>query len=510
MKIKRALLSVWNKEGIVELGEFLSEHGIELISTGGTQKALENGDMEVTSIGDITGSGAVMDGRVKTLHPKIFGGILADRKNENHLNDLTALGGLEIDLVVVNFYPFVQEAVEKNLDPADAIEFIDIGGPSMIRAAAKNYHSVTALCDPDYYTDFMDTFIVNENDIPLEFRKKAAMKVFQMTTAYEAAIAQFLSEEGDVLPDTIILPLEKSAELRYGENPHQKAAFYLTEGKSPEWMQRQGKTLSYNNYADMESAWNIPQGFDTNACVIIKHANPCGFGVGENPLKAYERAVSTDPVSYFGGIVGFNCKVDETVAEALVQPFLECVIAPAYTQAALKIFERKKNLRIVESPDVRMGQELSVKSVAGGFLCQEKDRQQDELEILKTVTKKYPTVKENKAIELGWKLVRHVKSNAIVFAGENQLLGVGAGQMSRIDSVKIAIRKVKEAGLDLRGAVMASDAFFPFPDSIELAAKTGISAVVQPGGSIKDESVIQRADELQISMVFTGTRHFLH
>ncbi len=510
MKIKRALLSVWNKKGIVELGEFLTEHGVELLSTGGTQKALEEAGLKVTAIGDITGSGAVMDGRVKTLHPKIFGGILADRKNEDHLNDLAQLGGLEIDLVVVNFYPFVQEAVEKNLNHSDAIEFIDIGGPSMIRSAAKNYHSVTALSDPGLYADFMDTFTVNENDIPLDFRKKAAARVFQLTTAYEAAIAHFLSEEEDPLPDNIILPLTKSTELRYGENPHQKAAFYLTDRKSPEWVQHQGKTLSYNNYADMESAWNIPQGFDENACVIIKHANPCGFGLGEHPLEAYERAVSTDPVSYFGGIVGFNCKVDETVADALVQPFLECVIAPGFTQAALKIFEKKKNLRIVETPQTRMGHEISIKSVAGGYLCQEKDRQQDELEYLDTVTKKLPTVIEKKAIALGWKLVRHVKSNAIVFAGKNQLLGVGAGQMSRIDSVKIAIRKVKEAGLDLQGAIMASDAFFPFPDSIELAAKAGISAVIQPGGSIKDESVIQKADELQISMVFTGTRHFLH
>ena len=510
MKIKRALLSVWNKFNIVDLGRFLSEQNIELVSTGGTRKVLEDAGIGVTGIRDITGGGSVMDGRVKTLHPKIFGGILADRGNTSHLKDLSDLGGLEIDLVVVNFYPFVQEAVGKKLDFSKAIEYIDIGGPSMVRAAAKNFHSVLPLCNPEKYAEFIAEYEKSDGNIPLEFRKKSASAVFAMTASYESAISNYFTKDDDSLPEIVNLNLSKSAILRYGENPHQDAAFYLPDGETETWHQHQGKTLSYNNYADMESAFNISQEFSDSACAIIKHANPCGFGLGKNAKEAYLRAVTTDPVSYFGGIVGFNCEVDKETAEELVQPFLECIIAPIFSDEALEVLKKKKNLRVISVGEKGLVDEYSIKSVAGGYLYQQKDFQQGELENLKIVTEKEPGESELKAIQLGWKLVRNVKSNAIVFANSNQLLGVGAGQMSRIDSVKIAVQKVAEAGLNLQGAIMASDAFFPFSDSIEIAAEAGISVIIQPGGSIKDEDVIKKANELGVAMVFTKIRHFLH
>ena len=510
MKINRALLSVWNKEGIIELGQFLINQNIEILSTGGTQTTLEEAALNVTGIEDITGSGSIMDGRVKTLHPKVFGGILADRDNPQHLHDLKDLHGLEIDLVVVNFYPFVQEAVDKSLDFKKAIEFIDIGGPSMLRAAAKNYHSVLPLCDPEKYTEFIEIFKDNDGNVPLEYRKKSASAVFAMTSAYESAIYNYFTKDDEVLPETVSINLNKSTNLRYGENPHQDAAFYLPEGKSATWHQHQGKILSYNNYADMESAFNIPFEFSETACAIIKHANPCGFGLGKNLKEAYLRAVTTDPVSYFGGIVGFNREVDADTALELVQPFLECIIAPSFSDTALEILKKKKNLRVISVGKEGLQDHYSIKSIAGGYLYQQKDNYQGELEKLATVTHTKLKQSEFQALQLGWKLVRNVKSNAIIFANSDQLLGVGAGQMSRIDSVKIAVRKVSEAGLNLKGAIMASDAFFPFSDSVEIAAEAGISSIIQPGGSIKDKDVIKKADELGIAMVFTGIRHFLH
>jgi len=510
LKIKRALLSVWNKDGIIELGQFLANQNIEILSTGGTKKVLEDAGLDITSISFLTGSGAVMDGRVKTLHPKVFGGILADRDNLQHLHDLDYLHGLEIDLVVVNFYPFVKEAVEKKLEFKRAIEFIDIGGPAMIRAAAKNYHSVLPLCDLGLYSEFMETFIDTDGIIPRDFRKKMAAKVFAMTSDYETAIFNYFSMEDDEMPENLNINLEKLSKLRYGENPHQKAAFYINPGKSLGWNQHQGKQLSYNNYMDMESAYAIPREFDEPACVIIKHANPCGFGLGDNAKEAYERAVSTDPVSYFGGIVGFNQQVDTETANALVQPFLECIIAPSFSDEACEILKKKKNLRVISVNADYIGASVSIKSVAGGYLYQQKDSLQGDLNNLNIVTKRKPTDNEFAAMELGWKLVRQVKSNAIVLTDKTQLLGVGAGQMSRIDSVKIAIQKVTNSGLNLQGSIMASDAFFPFPDSMELAAEVGITAVIQPGGSIKDEEVITKANKLGISMAFTGIRHFLH
>ena len=510
MKIKRALISVWNKEGIVELSQFLADQNIEILSTGGTKKVLEKAGMDVTSISFLTGSGEVMDGRVKTLHPKVFGGILADRENPQHIHDLDDLHGLKIDMVVVNFYPFIQEAVAKKLEFKKAIEFIDIGGPAMLRAAAKNYHSVLPLCNTDSYSEFMNTFKQTEGDIPLDFRKKLAATVFSLTSDYETAIYNYFSMKDNDLPKNLHISLEKSSELRYGENPHQQAAFYIQPEESLGWHQHQGKQLSYNNYMDMESAYAIPQKFDEPACAIIKHANPCGFGLGKNIQEAYKRAVSTDPVSYFGGIVGFNQKVDTETALVLIQPFLECIIAPSFSKDACKILKKKKNLRLISVNAEYNEASFSIKSAAGGYLYQQKDFLQRKIKNMQIVTTRKPTDNEYAAWYLGWKLVQQVKSNAIVVADNIQLLGVGAGQMSRIDSVKIAIQKVIDNGLNLHGSIMASDAFFPFPDCVELASKAGITAVIQPGGSIKDDKVIAKANALGIAMAFTGIRHFLH
>jgi len=509
LKIKRALISVWDKDGIVELGKLLADYDVEILSTGGTKKVLEKVGLDVTSISYLTGSGAIMDGRVKTLHPKVFGGILADRNNSQHIRDLSDIHGLEIDMVVVNFYPFVTEAVEKKLGFREAIEFIDIGGPSMARAAAKNYHSVLPLCNTDLYAGFMKIFQKNDGNIPLEYRKKLATEVFSITSNYEQGIYNYFSEKGEGPSENLHLKLKKSTNLRYGENPHQDAAFYVEEGNILGWEQHQGKELSYNNYTDMESAYSISKEFDQSACAIIKHANPCGFGIGTNLRDAYERAVSTDPVSYFGGIVGFNQEVGIEEAEILVQPFLECIIAPSFSDKAIKVFKKKKNLRVI-SVTTTNETPFSFKSVAGGYLYQEKDSNIGWKNSLQIVTKAKPTDRELVSMELGWKLVRHVKSNAIVIANQNQLIGVGAGQMSRIDSVKIAIQKMTDNDLYLEGLIMASDAFFPFSDSIELAVDAGIKAIIQPGGSIKDKEIIEKANALGITMAFTGKRHFLH
>lgn len=508
--IKRALISVWDKEGVVELGQFLQKNNIEILSTGGTQTALENAGVKVTSVSEITGTGAVMDGRVKTLDPKIFGGILADRNNQSHLSDLKEINGLEIDLVVVNFYPFVNEAVNKKLTFSKAIEFIDIGGPSMIRAAAKNYHSIVPLCSPSFYEEYMIEFKSNMGEIPLHIRQKYACEVFFMTSKYESAIYNYFNSETDGFLQTMNLSLTKAEELRYGENPHQDAAFYLPTGKELPWYQLQGKALSYNNYADMESAIAMVLEFDVPACAIIKHSNPCGFGVGDSIQDAYHRAVSTDPVSYFGGIVAFNKSVDKNTAEALLKPFLECIIAPEVTPEALAILKKKKNLRVVTVGENYKPSHDSIKSVAGGFLVQQRDSDQGELNNLEIVTELQPSTDQLAAMKLGWILVRYVKSNGIVYSNSTQLLGVGAGQMSRIDSVKIGIRKVNEAGLNLDGSILASDAFFPFADSIDIAAKQGVKVIIQPGGSIKDQDVINKANELGLVMAFTKTRHFYH
>ena len=510
--MKKALISVWNKENVVELAQFLENNEFEIVSTGGTKKILEQNNINVTSISKITGIGSIMDGRVKTLNPKIFGGILADRSNEKHLNDLISIDGVEFDVVIVNFYPFEEQAANKDLDLEKAIEYIDIGGPSMIRAAAKNYKNVIPLCNPSLYSRFIDSYSKHGGIIPNSERVFFASKVFEMTTDYESKIFNYFSKNKDSsLPLNMNINLYQKSILRYGENPHQESGFYIDSlSKNIPWKQHQGKELSYNNYNDLESAFNISNEFSIPSCAIIKHANPCGFGVGDNLREAYRRAVSTDPVSYFGGIVGFNSRIDSKIAEELIEPFLECIIAPDISLKALEIFKSKKNLRVLTLNEKKPFNNLSVKSVAGGFIIQEQDVFIKDFDQFKLVTKKKITQSQKHAMKIGWKIVKYVKSNAIVIANENQVLGIGAGQMSRVDSVKIAIRKAQEAGFLLDNSILASDAFFPFSDSIELAAKNGILAVIQPGGSIKDDAIIEKADELDVAMVMTDERHFYH
>jgi len=515
MKIKRALISVWDKDSIIDLARFLRSEKIEIISTGGTKRVLEEAGFSITSISTLTGITSLMDGRVKTLHPKVFGGILADRNNQKHMRDLEELMGLEIDLVVINFYPFVKEAVNKKMKFSQAIEFIDIGGPSMIRAAAKNYQSVIPLCSSKQYSGFIECYKNYGGDFPQEIRQEYAAKVFSLTSDYEKEISNYLSGFNNLktvkkMQKKINLNLKQDAELRYGENPHQKAGFYVEDKSNLNWFQIQGKQLSYNNYSDMESAFKISSEFSRPSCTIIKHSNPCGFGLGVDSKEAYERAVSTDPVSYFGGIVGFNKEVDSELAKILVKPFLECIIAPSFSEGAKQIFTKKKNLRIITIDDASNSDNFSIRSVLGGYLYQEKDDYIDVFNNLKIVTKRKPNNIELESMKLGWKLVRHVKSNAIVLANEYQLLGVGAGQMSRIDSVKIAVQKVNDTNLNLAGSIMASDAFFPFSDSLHIASDAGIKVIIQPGGSIKDDEVIEEANNLGLVMAFTGIRHFLH
>ena len=503
-KIKTALISVWDKTNIIELAKFLNENNIEIISTGGTKKILEKNNINVTSVGDITNQKEVMNGRVKTLHPKIFGGILADRNNQNHINDLLNMKGKAIDLVIVNLYPFKSEAIDKKLDLDKAIEFIDIGGPSMLRAAAKNYKDIVPLCDPSQYNNFMKLFSLGNGKIQLNERIDYAKAVFNLVTNYNLDIANYFSDN-----DNISLNLRKVDDLRYGENPHQKASFYLPDNLKQDWEKHHGKQLSYNNYYDIETAHSIVNDFEGIACVIIKHANPCGFSIGDSLKESYLSAVSTDPVSYFGGIVAFNRKVDIETAVELNKSFLECIVAPSFSNEAFIELKKKKNLRLITISSTNKNKKI-IRSVFNGFLIQDRDAMEQDFNNFEIVSKIKPNKEQLKALHLSWKLVKYVKSNAIVFSNDRQLIGVGAGQMSRVDSVKIAIDKAKSNGLELKNTVMASDAFFPFSDCVQLAAEQGVAGVIQPGGSIRDKEVLEEVNKQSMFMIITNKRHFNH
>ena len=508
---KKVLISVSDKKKLIEIASFLNEHNYEIYSTGGTFREIEKNNIPVHSIENYTQSNEIMNGRVKTIHPKIFGGILADKENQSHLDDLNNINGYAFDILIVNLYPFLEQAIEKELDDKEAIEFIDIGGPSLLRAAAKNFNNVIVLSSPNQYESFINEYDKNDGIIDYSYRKKLSIEVFRLTSKYDHLIANYLSNDKNILPKYINLDLKLSNRLRYGENPHQKSAFYeKNSSKNAIWSQVHGKQLSYNNYADIESAFNIVEEFSDNACCIIKHSNPCGFSIDKNPLKAFQNAVNSDPVSYFGGIVGFNFKVDHILAKELNKSFLECIVAPSFTKKALIDLKLKKNLRLLVRNTKVKKEKLSIKSVAGGFLVQEKDFLIDDLNKIKVVTKTKPKDKDFKIFNIGLKLIKYVKSNGIIFVKNNQLIGLGAGQTSRVDSVKIAVRKAKENGFDLKGAVMFSDAFFPFSDGIKIASDVGVKTVVQPGGSIKDKEVIEYADQEGIVMCFTGNRHFFH
>ena len=506
--MKRAFISVWDKTGLESLADFLRAHDFDLVSTGGTAQRLKEHGLPVTPVEELTGQPSLMDGRLKTLDLRIFGPILYDRDKPGHRQDLEKLAQDPIDLVVVNLYPFAAMR-DKGLPPKELLEYIDIGGPSLLRAAAKNYRHVMVLCRPEQYQQFQELYDRHGGDLPEDERRALAGEVFKRTTEYDRLIGEFLNGAGSDPAPIFEVRAELHQRLRYGENPHQTAGFYLPPGASPPWKQLHGKELSFNNYADIEAAQQIVAQFDQPAAVIVKHANPCGFAVGNSSLEAYRRAGATDPVSSFGGIVALNNPVEPDTAEALTEIFLECIIAPGFVKGALDRLMKKKNLRLLEAGPEAVSSGREVRSVAGGYLVQDRDHPLGE-EQWKVVSRRPPTESEMQAMRLGWKMVRFVKSNAVVFSTLDQLLGVGAGQMSRVDAVRLAGMKAAQAGLGLQGAAMASDAFFPFPDGLEVAAEMGIKAVIQPGGSVRDEAVIAAADSNDMSMILTGSRHFRH
>ncbi|MDA3130400.1 bifunctional phosphoribosylaminoimidazolecarboxamide formyltransferase/IMP cyclohydrolase [Aliibacillus thermotolerans] len=512
MTMKRALISVSNKEGIVVFAKELEARGIEIISTGGTSQMLADNGVRVTGISEVTGFPEILDGRVKTLHPNIHGGLLAIRDNESHMSELEKQAIQPIDLVVVNLYPFKETIEKPDTDFQDAIENIDIGGPSMLRAAAKNHAYVTVVTDPNDYELILQE-IDAKGEVQTETRRRLAAKVFRHTAAYDALVAQYLTDQvGEEYPETYTITYEKKQDLRYGENPHQKAAFYREPigpiSSIANAMQLHGKELSYNNINDAESALSIVKEFQAPAAVAVKHTNPCGVGTGETLLEAYEKAYEADPVSIFGGIVALNREVDQQTAEKMKEIFLEIIIAPSFSQEALDLLMEKKNLRLLT---VSFSEEDSfrskITSIHGGALVQEEDRKGFLDADIRVVTKREPTEQEWEDLKLAWKVVKHVKSNAIVLAKEDKTVGVGAGQMNRVGAAKIAI---EQAGEKAKGSALGSDAFFPMKDTVEEAGKAGVTAIIQPGGSIRDEESIEKANELGIAMVFTGMRHFKH
>lgn len=510
LKIHRALISVSQKDGLIKFSKFLAEKGVEILSTGGTAKALRQEDIPVKDVSQFTGMKEVMEGRLKTLHPKVLGGILAKRTPE-HISSLEEIGGAPIDLIVVNFYPFEEAAKIKTTTLPELIEKIDIGGPSMVRAAAKNNDWVVVVTDPGDYEVLMSE-IREQGGVTSETRLWLAAKAFEFTARYDCAIAgklsSVVSKEGSDFPPVLPLIFNKVEDLRYGENPHQKAAFYRDQQSYlGRLIQHQGKELSYNNILDLDAAWALVCDLPKTACAIIKHTNPCGMGLGNTAEKAFLRAKETDPLSAFGGIVAFNVPVDAAAVEALKDMFLEVVVGPRFEQEALDILSKKKNLRVISITETKPFDGYNYKRVAGGMLVQENDLFAGDTE-RKVVTKRTPTDEEMSSMELGWIICKHVKSNAIVLVDRTGTVGVGAGQMSRVDSVKIATKM--KAYKDTKGCVAASDAFFPFPDGVEELAAAGITAVIQPGGSIRDNEVIEAADKLGVAMVFSGRRHFRH
>jgi phosphoribosylaminoimidazolecarboxamide formyltransferase/IMP cyclohydrolase len=518
--VRRALLSVSDKTGLIDLARGLDALGIALISTGGTARALREAGIGVREVSDVTGFPEIMDGRVKTLHPKIHGGLLGRRG----IDDATmAQHGIDgIDLLVVNLYPFEQVTAAPDCPMAEAIEHIDIGGPAMLRAAAKNHEHVAAVVDPADYAELIETLHTN-NGTTLDQRRRFAAKVYAHTARYDGAIADWLgartdSDHVEQFPATLHLSFERKSVLRYGENPHQNAALYLERDAAPGTVAAArvlaGKELSYNNIADADAALECVKAFQkAPACVIVKHANPCGVALGATALEAYDAAYATDPVSAFGGIIAFNQPLDAATAQAILdRQFVEVVIAPEVEDAALAAFSKKPNVRVLACGHWTQQQQptLEYKRIVGGVLVQDADRDTLLLSDLKVVSKRVPDADELRNLLFAWHVAMFVKSNAIVYARDGRTIGIGAGQMSRVISARIAGLKAEEAGLDMRGSVMASDAFFPFRDGIDAAAAAGIRAVIQPGGSMRDAETIAAADENDMAMVFTGVRHFRH
>jgi len=516
-QIHRALISVHDKARLLELAKFLVTRKIEIISTGGTARFLKEQGVAVTPIEQITGFPEILDGRVKTLHPKIFGGLLAQRELAAHIEQSRLHDIPLIDLVVVNLYPFREVVAKPEVALADAIENIDIGGVALIRAAAKNFTHVGVVTSPAQYADLIAEMEKNNGELLETTRRELAVAAFAHTARYDAAIQGYLQGEtaAEKLPASFSIGLEKIQDLRYGENPHQRAAFYrdsLSRDKGIAGAaQLQGKELSYNNIADADAALTLVRMFREPCAVIVKHANPCGVAVGATLAEAYEKAKATDPVSAFGGIIGFNREVDGETAMAVAELFAEVILAPAFSVDAQRILAGKKNLRLLMlAAFPASATSLEFKKVAGGVLVQDQDTRTDEDKKFKVVTKRQPTADEWAALRFGWKTVRYVKSNAIVYCCADRTIGIGAGQMSRVGASLLAIAKAQRAGLSIKNTVVASDAFFPFPDGVEAAAEAGASAVIQPGGSVRDAEVIAAADRHNLAMVFTGIRHFRH
>ena len=512
MAMKRALVSVSNKEGIVPFVKGLIEQGVEVISTGGTKKTLEENGLSVIGISEVTGFPEILDGRVKTLHPMIHGGLLAIRDNADHLKQLDEHHITPIDLVVVNLYPFQQTIAKPNVDFADAIENIDIGGPTMLRSAAKNHQDVTVVVDPADYETVL-TELSETGSVRKETNRKLAAKVFRHTAAYDAMIAEYLTKYvGEESPESYTVTFEKKQDLRYGENPHQQATFYKKPLGSAFSIaaatQLHGKELSYNNINDADAALEIVKEFNEPAAVAVKHMNPCGVGVGNSVFEAFQKAYEADSTSIFGGIVALNREVDYETASKLHEIFLEIIIAPSFSDQALELLTGKKNIRLltVEFTNDEKVEKL-LTSIQGGLLVQDADAFTVDDATITIPTKREPTEKEWNDLKLGWKVVKHVKSNAIVIAKDDMTIGVGAGQMNRVGAAEIAI---KQAGEKIQGSALASDAFFPMDDTVEAAAKAGVTAIIQPGGSVRDEDSIKKADEYGIAMVFTKVRHFKH
>jgi len=523
MAVQRALISVFDKTGILDLAKRLAALHIEILSTGGTAKLLRESGVRVKDVSEFTGWPEMLGGRVKTLHPKVHGGLLY-RRNLAEDQKQAAEHGIEpIDLVIVNLYPFEATAAKAGLTAEELIENIDIGGPTMLRSAAKNWESVAVVSDPADYDRVASELEAHGETSPAT-RLDLARKVFATTSRYDGMIATELERlsaasgsptlvQRDILPQRVYLGLEKQQPLRYGENPHQAAALYVPAGKPVSGLARakqlQGKELSYNNYVDLEAARSLVAEFQRPAAVIIKHNNPCGTAEQPTLLEAYLKAYACDPISAFGGVLAFNRPVDAETAEEVAKLFVECIAAPGFEERAKEIFSAKRNLRLLELPaeGLEPERELQLKRILGGMLVQESDLGELKSVELKVVTQRAPTAEELASMEFAWKVSKHVKSNAIVFAKDGATLGVGAGQMSRVDSVKLAVMKAQSS---LQGSLVASDAFFPFPDGVEEAAKAGAVAVIQPGGSVRDSDVIAAADRLGMAMVFTGMRHFLH
>ncbi|MGE5529913.1 MAG: bifunctional phosphoribosylaminoimidazolecarboxamide formyltransferase/IMP cyclohydrolase [Patescibacteria group bacterium] len=516
MSIKRALLSVSDKQGLAELAEGLVRRGVELISTGGTHAFLRQAGLPVTYISEVTGFPEILDGRVKTLHPAIHGGILARRDEPGHMQELARAGIAPIDLVVVNLYPFAATVARAGVTAAEAVENIDIGGPGMIRSAAKNHEHVVVLVDPAAYPGFLAELEAHGGSVSQAYARARAAEAFAHTAAYDRAIHAYLAgAEAVPLPSRLELSYEKIQDLRYGENPHQRAAFYREPGFTgfglPAARQLQGKELSFNNIGDADTAMGLCAEFGGPAAVAVKHANPCGVGTGADLPAAFRRAYEADPVSIFGGIIAVNRELDQETAAAMAELFLEVIVAPAFSPGAIEILSAKKNLRLLEiafpPPGAGASAALDLRKVAGGLLIQELDRKDYAQADLQVKTKRAPTPEELAGMALAWKVVKYVKSNAIVLWKDGGTVGVGAGQMNRVGAARIALA---QAGPKAAGSVMASDAFFPMPDTVEEAARAGVTAIIQPGGSIKDAESIAAADAAGMAMVFTGVRHFRH